>query len=212
MNAHRFALVLAPLLLLLPHAACSSGPSGSPPGSTTTNPGPNPAYADVIFQGSATDTALTAMLAAQAMDDPANAPYFDNPTDLAELPGTPVITFTWHDGQKGALQLLPPAFPRTWTGALGELLGERTAWAGTPAMSGKGYLLVFGSLDTGNELFRVFTSSTSYTPDATAWAKIATGTWTTLQVTSATFAADQVAAGGGPINGQAIKFCIGTWQ
>ena len=79
-------------------------------------------------------------------------------------------------------------------------------------MSGRGYLLAFRTLDTNEALFRVFTSSTSYTPDPTAWAKVATGAWTTLQITSATFASDRLAVGTSPVTGQSIKFCIGTWQ
>ena len=139
MNAPRLALLLAPVLLVFPHAACSSaGPTA-----------PDPAHADVIFQGTATDAALTAMLAARPIDDPVHAAYFDNPKDLSELPGTPIITFTWHDGQAAALRLLPPPAKPTFTGILADLLGERTAHAGPPAMSGKGYLLAFGNLDTG---------------------------------------------------------------
>jgi hypothetical protein len=173
MPASRPALALAPLLLLLHSLACSShAPPAPPPG-------------DVIYQGSADSDALAAMLAATSTDDPAHAAFFDNPKDLTEIPGTPIITFTWHDGQQAS---------------------------GQPALTGTGYLLTFGSDDTGEELFHVFTSSTSYTPDAASWAKIATGTWTTLQIESAVFDADQVAAGGGPWNGQEIKFCIGTWQ
>lgn len=172
MTAPRLALLLAPFLL----AACSSAAPATP----------DPAHADVIFQGSATDAALTAMLAAAPVDDPTHAAYFDNPKDLAEIPGTPIITFTWHDGQE--------------------------APAGTPARSGEAYLLAFSALDTGDPLFRVFTSETSYTPDATAWAKLATGTWTVLDMESATFSGTALAAGSAPVRGQEIKFCIGMWQ
>jgi hypothetical protein len=79
-------------------------------------------------------------------------------------------------------------------------------------MSGRGYLLAFASLDTGEPYFRVFTSGTSYTPDQAHWAKLATGTWTTLHVVSATFEGDQLAGGASPVNGQVIKFCIGMWK
>jgi hypothetical protein len=204
MNAPRLALLLAPALLVASQAACSSAA-----------PAPS-ANGDVILQGSATAGALAALLADKAGDDPALAAYFDNPKDLAELPGTPIITFTWHDGQATARrQLLPrPAKAASTTGfpsLLSDLLGERSAYAQGPALTGEGYLLAFGALDTGEELFRVFTSAKSYTPDAATWAKIATGDWTTLQITSATFADDAVAASGGPYSGQAIKFCVGSW-
>ncbi len=213
MHFPRLALLVVPLSLVVHGAACTS--SSAPPA-------PNPAYADVIFQGAATQPALTAMLAVKPTDDAALAAYFDNPMDLSELPPTPIATFTWHDGQASAMQLLPPPARRAWVtghvetpglaGVLADLFGERTAHAGEPAMSGPGYLLVFSVLGTAEELFRVFTSSTSYTPDAGSWAKIATGNWTDLRITSATFAGDAVAANGGPYGGQEVKFCVGTWQ
>jgi hypothetical protein len=202
MHFSRLALLFVPLALVAPHAGCTSAAPSAP----------NPAYADVIFQGTATDTALTALLAVKPADDPALAAYFDNPKDLSEIAPTPIITFTWHDGQTSALQLLPrPAKGPSFTGVLADLFGEGTAHAQGPAMSGPGYLLVFSVLDTGPELFRVFTSSTSFTPDAASWAKMATGNWTQLQIISATFAGDEVAADGGPYGGQLVRFCVGTW-
>ena len=169
MNTPRRALAL---LLAASPAACAS----SPPASA--------AYADVVFQGAADPTALTAVLAVAPADDPVHAAYFDNPRNLAALPGTPIITFTWHDGQPEE----------------------------TPAPADLEYLLAFRTLDTGEPLFRVFTSTTSFTPDAAAWAKLATGNWTTLQVTSAAMDGDHLAAGSSPIDGDVIKFCIGAWQ
>ena len=205
----RFAFALVPLALALPYAACSS-PSAPPP---------PPAPADVIFGGAATDAALWALLDAKPVDDPVHAASFDNPKDLSALPGTPIITFAWHDGQSaamlpavpvGPMRLLPaPPVGRSFTGALADLLGERSAYADSAPMTGKGYLLAFRTLDTNQALFRVFTSLTSYTPDAAAWGKIATGTWTQLQVVSASFSGDRLV--GSPIDGQLVKFCIGTW-
>jgi hypothetical protein len=168
LRAPRRALAL---ILAASSAACSSPSRGS-------------AYADVIFQGSADEGALTAVLAVPPADDPVHAAYFDDPKDLSALPGTPIITFAWHDGQTPEIH----------------------------APADLDYLLAFRSLDTDEALFRVFTSSTSFTPDAATWAKIATGTWTTLQVTSAAVDGDRLAAGSAPIGGQLIKFCIGTWQ
>jgi hypothetical protein len=206
----RLAFLLVPVGL----AAVLAAPAAC----TTAAPAPNPAYSDVVFQGTATDTALTALLAAKPTDDPALAAYFDSPANLTELMPTPIVTFTWHDGQTSALQLLPrPAkrasfrsFTGVLTGVLADLFGEGTAHAQGPAMSGPGYLLVFNVLG-GAELFRVFTSQTSYTPDAASWAKMATGNWTQLQITSATFAGDEVAANGGPYSGEVLKFCVGEW-
>jgi hypothetical protein len=197
MHAHRFGLAHAPVLLQVHPLACSSHAPAGPP----------PDYSDVVFQGSATAGALTSMLAVTSTDDTAHVASFDNPKDLSALPGTPIITFTWHDAQVSAMQLLPRPREASFTGALADLFGERAAYAQGPAMSGTGYLLAFSNLDTGQPLFRVFTSSTSYTPDQTAWAKIATGNWTQLQIKSATFDADQLTLG--PWNGQVIKFCIG---
>jgi hypothetical protein len=201
MTLPRFTLplALAPLVLALPYAACSSS---SPPA--------DPAYADVAFEGSATDAALTSMLAAPVVDGSPLAASFDYPKNLTALLGTAIITFTWHDGQSTAMQLLPRPPARSFTGVLADLFGERSALAGGPTMTGKGYLLEFRTLDTNEPLFRVFTSATSYTPDATEWSKVATGLWTQLQVVSASFGGDQVTAG--PYEGQLIKFCIGPWQ
>jgi hypothetical protein len=204
MNVARSALVLTPLFLVASYAGCSS---------STPSTGPNPAYADVIFQGAATQGALTSLLAVKAADDPALAAYFDNPMDLSENPPSPILTFTWHDGQAAAMRLLPPSAPKaTFVGVLSDLLGERSAHAEGPTMTGPGYLLAFSTLETNQELFRVFTSTKSFTPDAASWAKVATGNWTVLQITSATFAGDAVATNGGPYGGQVIKFCIGAWQ
>jgi hypothetical protein len=222
MIASRRALVIVPLLLAVSSAGCGS----SPPGANV-----DPAYPDVILQGTTTDAALAAILTATPVADAAQGATFDNPKNLATLPGTTIITFTWHDGQSTARRLLPdpsrwgalggshipppigspPSTGSRFEGILGDLLGERAAHAATP-MTGPGYLLAFRALDSGEALFRVFTSTTSYTPDATAWAKIATGAWTTLQITSATFAADALAAGSSPITGENIKFCVGAWQ
>jgi hypothetical protein len=200
MTMPRLALVLAPFVLALANAACAS----------PSTPG-DPAYADVVFQGSATDAALTAMLAAKAADTPALAAYFDTPKSLTELPSSPIITFTWHDGQSAAMQLLPrPRARSSFAGVLSDLLGERSAHAGGASMTGKGYLLEFRTLDTNQALFRVFTSATAYTPAPKEWAKIATSTWTQLQIVSATFGDDQVTAG--PYDGQLIEFCVGSWQ
>src|ERR1700744_37843 len=95
----RLALLLVPVGLVAVVAA--------PAACTSAAPAPNPAHSDVVLQGTATDTALTALLAAKPIDDPALAAYFDSPKDLSELMPTPITTFTWHDGQTSALQLLP---------------------------------------------------------------------------------------------------------
>jgi hypothetical protein len=197
MTTPRLSLVLA-LALALPCAACASPASDSP-------------YADVVFQGSATDAALTAMLAKTAAADPARAPSFDYPKDLTALPGTPIITFSWHAGSGAATRLVPrPRAKPSLTGILSDLLGERSAYAGGPSMTGEGYLLAFHKLDTDELLFRVFTSSTTYTPDPTSWGKISTGSWTKLEITSASFEDDHVTAG--PYEGQPDEFCVGPWQ
>lgn len=200
--------MLASRLALLPPLFAALSTACSSPSVPSTI---DPAHPDVTLEGSATSAALDAMLTVPAADDPARAAYFDNPEDLADLPGTPILTFSWHDGKTTALRLLPqPAREQpTFLGVLSELLGERAAHAGPlPTMTGPGYLLAFRTLDTNEALFRVFTSGNAYTPDAAAWAKLATGVWTTLRIQSASFDGDRLAAGGAPVNGQYLKFCI----
>ncbi len=141
----------------------------------------------MVYQGSADSTALEALLAVAAQPSSELAPIIDSPTDGSLLPVDPPQRFAWH---------VP--------GSMAALASE----AGAEARSGVGYFLLFGDADTP-QLFRVFTTETSYTPDAAAWATISSaGIWTMLTVEAATFADDQIAPGGGPFVGTSVLFCV----
>jgi hypothetical protein len=194
----------------------------------------DPALADVILEGGASTKALEALVAATPKDDPEKGVEIDSPAADVELPPTPIATFKWH--QRGAtaarerpalgpLELVtlaagasreqplrsgwsPSAALAEFTGPLRELLGPERAAHAEAAMDGAGYFLVF-STDTEPDILRVFTTKTSYTPDAKAWDKLyAVNTWTTLSILSASFTTDSLSPNAGPFKGASIQFCI----
>lgn len=191
-------------------AACGAS------GASTDTEAPDPLLADVIFEGGANGKSLDALLAAPTLVDPTRGAVIDSPTTGTEIPPSPVMTFTWHPGSgmaalQGAPSLLPVdrASRLSLRGPLAELFGpEREARADATLMSGVGYFLLF-STDVTPRLLRVFTTKTSYTPDAKAWAALrSAGTWTTLSVFAASFADDRLAPNGGPWKATPIQFCI----
>jgi len=144
----------------------------------------NPLFADVVFEGGADSKALEALLAVATKDDPAHGAVIDSPPTGIVLRSSEVTPFTWH--------------PRD--GA--------TAKPGAPPLNGAGYFLLF-STDATPRLLRVFTTKTSYTPSAAAWATLDSAkTWTTLDIFAANFVDDALAPGGGPFKGTSIAFCI----
>jgi hypothetical protein len=195
------------LTLAIAFAAVHGGACGA------GDPPANPALSDVIFAGGATAPALEQLLAASPVSDAGRAPVIDSPPSVALLSATTPFTFQWHmpgkAAQRGAPRLLPPdrapvvpAWLREWVGP------ERAAHADTQPMNGTGYFLLF-STETAPQLLRVFTTATSFTPDAKAWAKLTSaGSWTTLVVASASFAEDQLVKGSGPFTGASVQFCI----
>lgn len=199
-------------------AACGSGG----PDQTGEEP-KDPALADVIYQGDASEKPLKALLAKAPKDDPEKGAEIDYPPNDTLIPPTPIPTFTWHPRGATAvrqrLELLPPALaphaPRERTafagfvGPLRELLGpERAAHAEEASMQGSGYFLVF-STDTEPKVLRVFTTKTSYTPDAKTWDRLASlQIWTTLTILTGAFTNDQLSPTGGPFTGPSVNFCI----
>jgi hypothetical protein len=180
----------------------------------------HPELADVIFEGAADEKALAALLAAALKTDPGRGAVIDSPADKALLPPAPIPTFNWHPpgslaARSGPRQGPPSLLPRapeehpTVTSVLVDLLGpERAAYADAAPMSGLGYFLVF-STDVDPKMLRVFTTKTTYTPDAKAWEKLSSAKiWTTLVIASASFADDRLMADGGPFLGESIQFCI----
>ncbi len=180
----------------------------------------DPALADVVFQGGATPGALASLLDATPVPDVSLAPYISDPPNNAVLKASETPTFRWAPDGVTATRapipdsppsLLPPLEtrpPRTLAGWLAAVAGERTAYAAQPTLTGKGYFLLF-STDSTPRLLRVFTTETSYTPDAKAWKTLVdTGVWTKLIVVSARFWKDHMFAETGPFVGSPVLFCI----
>jgi hypothetical protein len=192
----------------------------------------NPAYADVVFEGGATDEALDALVAATVVSDPASAANFTAPANMAVLPAATVPTFSWKigavamstppaDGPRfaksgaamspatGWLTMPPSAIDALASRGLAKLLdGVPAAYAhGTPT-SGPAFFVLFTTA-SNDKLLRVFTSSTTYTPSADAFAKL-TGAGTTIHavITNAEFDQNRIAQDGGPWKGSEITFTV----
>lgn len=139
----------------------------------------NPSLADVIYEGKVNESQLEALLDV--------APAKTDPKRGA------VIDAPSNDA------LLPPDRVATF---------QWHARGEAASASGLAYFLVF-SIDADAKLLRVFTDKSSYTPSATAWAKLKDArSWTTFGLLTATLAGDKLAADGGPYRGDAIEFCI----
>jgi hypothetical protein len=92
---------------------------------------------------------------------------------------------------------------------LGALLGVREAHAHGAPISGRAYFLVFRTASEP-ELLRVFTMKLEYTPSADAWNLLAeAGEPIQVDVVSAIFDANDIAAGGGPFVGVPLHFGVG---
>jgi hypothetical protein len=148
--------------------------------------GPDPALAGVVFVGGADEPALEQLVTAPPPGDMANGVVIDAPSNDSILNAATVITFRWHS--PGGT--------------------EPAAHADTGTMSGAGYFLTFGT-DLKSEVLRVFTTETSYTPDAEAWKTLSADMiWTELSIVSAVFQDDQIVPGEGPFEGAPVFFCL----
>ena len=163
-------------------AALTSGcgaGEGSASTSTDEQTHHNPSLADVIYEGKVNEAQLEALLAI--------APAKTDPNRGAAIDAPSTDT------------RLPPDRVTTFQWhARGEAVSA----------SGLVYFLKF-STDADAKLLRVFTDKSSYTPSATAWAKLkGARSWTTFGLLTATLAGDKVTEDGGPYTGDAIEFCI----
>ena len=176
-------------------------------------------YDDVIYGGGATDEAFAAFLTAVESAPPANnpgqAPALTAPADV-ELSASTIPTFSWSLGSSA--RLTPPAPPallraepreESWVAPLAALLGPvRAAHAhGTPYTGFATYLIV--SSDANPKLARVFTGETSWTPDASVWARItAAKAPITVELQGAQFVDNRIDMDGGPFQGSKNTFTI----
>ncbi|MFS8065381.1 MAG: hypothetical protein ACMG6S_03310 [Byssovorax sp.] len=196
-------------------ASCSSGKDT---GGTSSASGTGGASADVVvYEGDANDEALEALEAVEGPANPSTYAVFDEPKEGVVLPSSPAPTFKWHlkmpsdadAGTDSGAFLLRPALPerRALLGPLLELFGkERTAEAhGTP-LTGLGYLLLFTS-EKNNDLLRVFTSKTTYTPGPGAM-EILQAVDGPIQawILTGVFDNNVLTADGGPFRGPWISF------
>ncbi len=199
----------------------------------------DPSLADVVFLKGATPRALGSLLDATPIPDVTLAPTLLEPANNAVLLASQKVVFEWSRDGMTAMRTAPgattPALPtpafaalaagptlfpagetaldktstRSFPAWLGELIGpERTALAAPATLDQKGYFLLF-STDSTPRLLRVFTTETTYTPDAKAWKTLAdAGTWTKLIVVAGAFLKDDLVVGTGPFVGAPILFCI----
>jgi hypothetical protein len=173
----------------------------------------------VVYDGDANDEALAALVAVEGPKTPTTYAIFDAPAEGAVLPASPAPTFTWHlktapesDAGTDSGAFLLRAKPPERFASLGPLLDlfgpERAARAhGTP-LSGLGYLLLF-TTETNNDLLRVFTSKTSYTPGTGAM-EIFKGVKGVIQawILTGVFDNNALTPDGGPFPGPWISFEI----
>ena len=147
-------------------------------------------HPDIIREGTTTSPALNEFLGIAPDDWGWAGGQFQAPMDMDVLPAATPETFTWQadpTAPPGANDVLDPS-----------------------KQQGQVFLLIFSAPSSDAALLRVFTSLTSYTPDADAWQKlVAAGSQSiTLSVTSGTFENDQLTSDGGPHAGQVIHFTI----
>lgn len=205
--------------------ACGSGGGGGGGGTG----GETNELADVIFEDSANDHGLEALLAATPLANPPKVAVFDSPTEGTELPASPIPTFAWHieasGGKDGGARA--PSAPSRSRWALGDMLDGfraparagfgplldlvgpvRAASAHGPPLNGTAYFLVFSDA-AEKEVLRVFTTNTQYKPDDAAWGKLK-GAGTILQawILTGIFDSNAVASDGGPFRGPWIAFTI----
>jgi hypothetical protein len=177
----------------------------------------------VIYEGEATDEALEALLAAQPAAVPTKYALISTPAEGASVSRTSPPTFAWSvvDAKVGGLgpaeQPARSPFPAP-SGVqqasdplepVRALLGPlRDARAHGAPVNGNAYLLMIESL-AKPELVRVFTTKTTYKPDADTWSKITAedGPFSAWVLTGI-FDENRVAADGGPFAGPWTAFNI----
>lgn len=191
-------------------------------GSGGTGEGGAADISDVVYAGGATDEALEALVEATLVTDASQAATFTAPANGATVPSTPSPVFAWKVGAAPSNPAPPPAPTtslftpptRSWSDRAASslaalLLGDvPAAYAhGTP-VSGAAYFVVF-STSKDAKLLRVFTTETSYTPEAADLAKL-TGAGEAIHaiVTHAEFEENRIATDGGPFKGTEITFTL----
>ena len=158
-----------------------------------------------VYAGAATDEALRDLLAATPVPGSVRAPVLDVPTEGVALPAAPT-PLTWHDGDLVDARPLPKkSLVRLH---LADLLGVPAALAHGAALSGKGYWLVVTDAKNAR-ILRLFTTLTSWTPDAVAWQRLqAAGGNLAITVTMGVFDDNKLASDGGPFASKTVHFKV----
>lgn len=199
-------LVLGASVALYAFPACSDGDPAATGGGTGGAGGEGgeviEGLEDVVYEGGATDEALESMLAAEPVTGSDEAPSLTSPGDGTKLdPAGDPPTFEWKNGpialRDGAGAPAHPFFD-----GLREFVGPmRAAHAHGAPVNGNAYLLVIGT-PSNDHFVRVFTTKTSWTPDAATWEKIGTATEPmNVWVMRGIFDENELAADGGPYQG-----------
>jgi hypothetical protein len=161
----------------------------------------DPSLADVIYEGGANDEALEALLAAQAVVDPARGATLVSPEQGATVPAAEPAAFSWGEGSAWRTR------PRPVERLVGLVGGALVMGHGAP-VNGRAYFVVFHT-EGDPELTRVFTGLTSYAPATEVWQKMtAAGQPIAVTITSGIYDNNLLAADGGPFVGDTTTFTI----
>ncbi len=168
---------------------------------------------DVVYVGAATDEALRGLLDAPLKNGDKRS-RLTAPANGAKLGTLPTFAWSFGTGTSGPTDAGAVGFePKTrrrnrdLVGLLTAAFpGERQAFAHGEPLNGTAYLLVL-STAAGDKLLRVFTTQTTFTPDAVAWDKVKkAGASVRAVVTTGLFENNKLVSGGGPFEGEAISF------
>lgn len=144
----------------------------------------NAISAGVVRDGDATAAQLSTVLQRKALDWAWAGGRFDTPDDQATVAAESRASFSWSAD--------PPDFAEG--GAAGDVVMT--------------YLLTFSAPGDDN-LLRVFTTLTHYTPDTAAWQKLVTASQPiTVHIITASFIGADLPQDGGPFSGQTLTLTI----
>ena len=158
---------------------------------------------DAVYEGSATDEGLANLEGLETKTDAARAPLVTAPANNATVPSATAPTFTW---KATPTSFVPRANGTCYAGAA-PFGAMRNAHAhGTP-MNGRAFLLVFKA--NGANVLRVFTTNTSYQPNAESFTKLKDAKAPlTLTIATASFDQNNVVQGSGPFVGDPVTFTL----
>ncbi|HKO47381.1 MAG TPA: hypothetical protein VJV79_06645 [Polyangiaceae bacterium] len=201
-------------LLLLLAASCSSNAS-APTGQKDA--GGQQDISNVIYLGGVTDEALIRLLDVPAKNDARQALLVTSPDLSAPLAKDSPAAWQFQlasEASRAPTPRLRPARAQStqWRRSLHEVLQlltpVRVAHAHGAPYNGTAYYLVFSDAD-GKQRLQVFTTETSFTPEAVDWQNLVQAPQPLkLEITSAFFEDNDVPTDGGPFIGGTFPFRI----